>query len=467
MKNKWFAIFFYALCNGTRPNRQKMEAVGSLTDKPALPNHTIWENNNLANCLMLVFICSMHRRDKSPYVKFIRVRTYLIRTFFGKAALGCFWVAPLIGIAQPGHWRVGLQFGVANTQSEFTTKPAIPDNQFTVTTPTGRWWQANLERSLATHWSLKIGAGRMRLPYSMTHHFVIRDASGQITSTFGGSSGGGDAFTYASIGISANTRAWGPLIFTAGLDLLGRYNARAKSTFVYGGRGTKTAISGQDTIRFSIFNRFTPQPTAPLTLALAPQLGVDVRITSRLLLNVTASYQLGLGHIREATSPILINGQQYEGRFAHRGSFMGFRAGLKFSLGNLRPLTNLQYTAYNRPQTTVSWYEPERARTFRRRSWLTGGRLGYFSKRNSRQYDVNFQGYGGYFIFDQVVIGLKGSYSRDYRFSTFPLIRSWLAGPMARLYLTTSRFSPFLEGSYQLGQLNLDVNVSFPIIRTV
>jgi hypothetical protein len=168
-----------------------------------------------------------------------------MRTYLKKVALGWLLVAPFIGMAQPGHWRMGWQLGVANTRSEFTTTPAIPDNQFTVTTPTGRWWQANLERSMAAHWGLKIGAGRMRLPCSMSHHFEIRDASGQIKSTFGGSSGGGDAFTYASIGITSNTRAWGPLILTAGLDLLGRYNARAKSTFVYGGYGSSTVIRGR------------------------------------------------------------------------------------------------------------------------------------------------------------------------------------------------------------------------------
>jgi hypothetical protein len=205
-----------------------------------------------------------------------------------------------------------------------------------------------------------------------------------------------------------------------------------------------------------------------LTFALAPQLGVDVRIASRLFLNVVASYQLGLGYIRQATSPILINNQQYEGYFAHQGSFMGYRAGLKYSIGSLRPLTKLQYTAYNRPQPTVSWYEPERARTFRRRSWLSGGRIGYFSKRSSRQYDVSFQGYGGYFVFDQVAVGLKGKYSRDYWFTTFPLIRSWLAGPMVRLYLTTSRIAPFVEGSYQVGELHFDLNstsIPYPDLR--
>lgn len=144
------------------------------------------------------------------------------------------------------------------------------------------------------------------------------------------------------------------------------------------------------------------------TLALAPQLGVDVWITSRLFLNVVASYLLELGDIRRAVSPIIINSQQYEGRFAHQGSFIG----LKFSIGYLRPLAKFQYTASNRPQPTVSWYEPERARTFRRRSWLSGGRLGYFSKRFSRQYEMSFQGYGGYFIYNQVAVGLKGSYSR-------------------------------------------------------
>ncbi|RCR65481.1 hypothetical protein [Larkinella punicea] len=374
-----------------------------------------------------------------------------------------FLMVPVMVIAQPGHWRVGLQLGVAHTRSKLTATPAIPDNQFTFTTPTGTWWQANLERSMTSHLSLKVGMGRMRLPYSMSHHIALRDASGRVTLMSGGSSGGGDAFSYASLGLIANTRAWGPVIVTAGLDLQGRYNRRAKSTFVYGGYGSSRVIRGPDTLRLFTSNRFTPQPTAIFTLALAPQLGVDVRLSQRLFLGVVATYNLGLGYIRQATSPIQINNERYESRFTHSGSFMGYRAGLKYSIGKVKSLGTLHYTAYNQPQPQASWYEPERARTFRRKSWLTGGRMGYFSERSSRQYELSFQGYGGYFIFNQVAVGLKGKYNRDYRFTTFPIIRSWLLGPMVRLYATNSRIAPFVEGSYQMGKVHFDLRTTpFP-----
>lgn len=373
-----------------------------------------------------------------------------------------------IAIAQPSHWRVGFQAGTANTRSEFSITPAVANNEFNVTTPVGVWWQANIERSITSYLSLKLGVGRMRLPYQMSAYSALRDASGRVLMSTGGASGGGDAFTYAAVGITANTPAWGPFIFNAGLDLNLRYNSRAQSTLVYGGYGSSVTIIGLDTLRTSGSYLFTPQPASTFTLALAPQVGIDFRLSPRMFISVSTTYNLGLGYIRQATSPIELNNQFYQGYFAHRGSFLGYRAGLKYSIGKGKALAKLQYTAYNRPEPQVPWYEQERLRTFKQGSWLIGGRVGYFSERASNGFDLTVQGQGSYFVVNQLAVGVRGQYIRDFRNSVFPITRSWLIGPWIRYHVSTSRVTPFLEGSYQIGRVNFDasaINLPFPVIK--
>lgn len=376
-----------------------------------------------------------------------------------------------VAIAQPSHWRVGFQAGTANTRSEFAITPAVTNNEFNVTTPVGVWWQANIEKSVTPYLSFKLGGGRMRLPYQISAYSTLRDASGRVLSSIGGASGGGDAFTYAAVGVTANTPAWGPFIFTAGIDLNLRYNSRARSTLVYGGYGSSTMITGSDTIRTSGSYLFTPRPTSTFTLALAPQVGIDVRLSPRVFIALSTTYNLGLGYIRQATSPIELNNQFYQGRFAHRGSFLGYRAGLKYSIGKVKTMSKLQYTAYNRPEPQVPWYEQERLRTFKQGSWLVGGRVGYFSERALNGFDLTVQGQGGYFVVNQLAIGVKGQYIRDFRNSVFPITRSWLIGPWIRYHISTSRVTPFFEGSYQIGRVNFDAsatNLPFPAInRTI
>lgn len=384
-----------------------------------------------------------------------------LRPLVLKAAPFGLLLLSLTGAAQPGHWRVGLQLGTASTRSEFTATPAIPANRLTVTTPIGTWSQAYVERSITPHLSLKAGIGRMRLPYSTSTYSELRDATGQVLLTSGGSSGGGDAFTYAALGVTANTPAWGPFILTSGLDLHLRYNRYAKSTFVYGGFGTTTSIRGQDTLRTNESYLFTPQPTPTFTLAAALHAGLDVRLSQRAFLSVVATYNVGLGPIRQATSAIVLDNQRYDGRFAHRGSFLGYRAGVKYAIGKRNPLGRLQYTAYNRPQPRAAWYAEEQARTFTRGSWLAGVRVGYFSERASNGFEVSGQARGAYFILNRLAVGVRGKYIRDYRFDRFPITRSWLAGPLIRYQISAARVAPFVEGAYQIGRVQFDARSAF------
>ena len=67
--------------------------------------------------------------------------------------------------AQPSPWRLGFQIGSVATRSKSTLTPPIESSHFTITTLTSRWWQASIERNLSPYVSLKVGLGRVRLPY--------------------------------------------------------------------------------------------------------------------------------------------------------------------------------------------------------------------------------------------------------------------------------------------------------------
>lgn len=370
--------------------------------------------------------------------------------------------------AQTSHWRLGFQAGTATTRSEFKTTPAIPANQLKVITPVGFWWQVHLERSVTSHLSLKLGLGQMRLPYTIANTISLVDASGRIVQTTGFASGRADQLSYTSLGLTANSSALGPLIFTVGIDLTLRYNPEAKSARPYGSWSEFTLVSGQDTLRSTQSSSFTPQSVPTLSVAVAPRVGIDVRVSKRTFVAATATYSLGLGSVQRSSLTSDINGQSYSGLFSHNGSLIGYQAGIKYALGQVRSLSRLQYTAYNRPEPKVAWYRAEQERTFKKGYWLVGGRVSYFSERFSNGFDLSGQAQGGYFVADRLAVGLRGKYIRDYRSSSFPITRSWLIGPVVRYHLTSTRIAPFVEGAYQVGRVGFDgaaTSFPYPTIR--
>lgn len=370
--------------------------------------------------------------------------------------------------AQTGHWRLGLQVGTATVRSEFSTIPSIPNNQLVVSTPVGLWWQANLERSVAAHWSVKLAAGQITLPYTIAATTSLVDASGRVVGTTSSLFKRADHLTYTSFGLTANSPAWGPLILTAGLDITLRYNRDAGSRQPYGGWSESTLVNGPDTLRSVQFTSFTPESKPTLTVALSPRLGMDIRVSKRAFLSASATYNVGFGSVHHASFTSDLNGQPYRGTFRHDGSFLGYQAGVKYTIGQAKLLSTLPYTAYNRPVAKVAWYKDEQWQTFRKGYWLISGRVAYSSERSSNGFDLGAQVQGGYFVADQLAVGLKGKYSRDYRSSTFPITRSWLLGPVIRYHLTRSRIAPFVEGAYQLGRVHFDATatpVAYPRIQ--
>lgn len=401
-------------------------------------------------------------------LNFFSMRLKLTSTVTQKVVTLMLLAIPWQATAQTGHWRLGFQAGTANTRSEFSITPAMPDKQLNVTTPVGLWWQANLERSISSHLSIRLGAGQIRLPYTIANTVRQLNASGQIVQAANVTFGRADRLTYGSLGLTANSSAWGPLIVTAGVDLTLRYNPEAKTGRPYGGWSRFSLVSGPDSLGASQSTSFIPQPVSTFTVSVAPRLGVDIRVSKRAFISALATYNLGLGTIHRAPFTSDLNGQPYSGFFTHKGSFMGYQAGIKYALGQVKPMSRLQYTAYNRPEPKVAWYQEEKLRTFRKGSWLMSGRAAYFSERSSNGFDLSAQVQGGYFVADRLALGLKGKYIRDYRSATFPVTRSWLLGPVVRYHLSRSRIAPFVEGGYQLGRVHFDAtatNVSYPPIQ--
>ncbi|RYC70075.1 hypothetical protein [Spirosoma sordidisoli] len=83
-------------------------------------------------------------------------------------------------------------------------------------------------------------------------------------------------------------------------------------------------------------------------------------------------------------------------------------------------------------------------------SWLVGSQVGYSNGLRPEQY-LSVQACGGYFIASNVWVGLVGTWSREHQQGI--QTEAWLTGPGVRYQFTRTRFSPFVVGSYQLGQL--------------
>jgi hypothetical protein len=99
--------------------------------------------------------------------------------------------------------------------------------------------------------------------------------------------------------------------------------------------------------------------------------------------------------------------------------------------------------------------------TFQAGSWQLGLKEGY-SRGNLLKNRNSLQLHAGYFLVKRLSVGLNATWSKEWinDFSYNDLS----AGPYVRYQFTSTRFSPFLEASYQLGKRSIGeyASVSYP-----
>ncbi len=99
--------------------------------------------------------------------------------------------------------------------------------------------------------------------------------------------------------------------------------------------------------------------------------------------------------------------------------------------------------------------------TFQAASWQVGLKEGY-SRGDLLKNRNTLQIHASYFLINRLAVGLNATWSKEWvnNFSYHDLS----AGPYVRYQFTTTRFSPFIEASYQLGKRSSgeSSSVSYP-----
>ena len=198
-----------------------------------------------------------------------------------------------------------------------------------------------------------------------------------------------------------------------------------------------------------------------VSLSLAPRIGIDIRMLNRTFLTLQTQYNVGLGDIvKGSADDILLDMQLHSGGYESKGSGWGWQVGLRQTVGRLKAMNRPAYTPYNKPQFSTPWNEDEYQHTFTKGTWLLGAR-GTYGRGLLLSKHADIQVRGGYFVLDQLVLGLNGEWFHDWNNDSFfsNKMNHWLAGPLVRYHLTSTRLSPFLEASYQMGLYNYQSKV--------
>lgn len=349
-------------------------------------------------------------------------------------------------LAQPGHWRVSLQGGVARGFNHLHTEPNLPSSTFSIPNRAGASFQLGLERSLTPRFSLRTGFGVVNHRSGAEHRMTVRDTVNNLVFSSVGRSWGGHGYLTGSLGGTLNSRAFGRMIFTAGADVVGRYNLRGdEGGRRWGGRGSMSVGSQ----RREYVSLFRLEGVPPLTLGVSLRGGFDYRLSERALLSLTATYHRGFGLLRRGVSDTLrFEGIEYRGSFQTRGSHVSLMVGLKYNLFRANPTGAPGYTPYNGPLARSGFDLDERKATFRAGTWLAGLTGSGFYRGSS--FGRHLYGLrAGYFALDRTLVGVKAHYLR----SNHDWGGEWLtAGPLLRYQFTRTRVSPFVELAYAWGR---------------
>lgn len=355
-------------------------------------------------------------------------------------------LVPVAVLAQPGHWRVSLQGGVARGYNHLHTEPVLPSNTFSIPNRSGTSVQLGLERSLTPRFSLRAGFGVVNHRVGWEQRMIIRDTVRNLAIGIAGRSGGNLGYLTGSLGGTLNSRAYGRMIFTVGADLVGRYNLReVQNGQLWGGRGSVTI--GSQRHEYSAMFRLRSVP--PVTLGISLRGGFEYRLSERSLLSLTATYHHGFDPLRRGVADTLrFEGVDYRGSFDTRGSHVSLTVGLKYNLFRANPTGTPGYTPYNGPLARSGFDLAERQATFRTGTWLAGLTGSGFYRGSA--FGRHLYGLrAGYFALDRTLVGVKAHYLR----SNSDWGGEWLtAGPLLRYQFTRTRVSPFVELAYAWGR---------------
>ena len=104
-------------------------------------------------------------------------------------------------------------------------------------------------------------------------------------------------------------------------------------------------------------------------------------------------------------------------------------------------------------------------KSFTRSQWQIGLKDGY-GRGDLLRNHTDFQAHMGYYLVNKLLVGIGASWSKEweggFKFNDFT------AGPLARYQFTRTRFSPFIQASYQLGERSTGRNsgISYPSVST-
>lgn len=136
-------------------------------------------------------------------------------------------MVPGVLLAQPGHWRVTLQGGVARGYNHLQTDRPLPDRVFRIPNRAGAAFQLGLERSLTPRFGVRASFGVVNHRMGTEQRTILRDTVTNFVIAGVSRSSGNLGVMTGSLGATLNSRAYGRVIFTVGSDLVARLNPRS------------------------------------------------------------------------------------------------------------------------------------------------------------------------------------------------------------------------------------------------
>ena len=268
---------------------------------------------------------------------------------------GVFFAVQAVG--QSRHWRLGIAYQSGPSLGTFTQQIVSYGQGITFGVETARAIMLTAERPLNNWLRLNMGLGQVRqdiningtIRYPLNNAGLVASGGASVRSSV-------PPYLFGALGLTVNTRTWGPFTLLAGFDVLARHVPTAPQNLLTSS-GTTTVyltqeavqkdkslwVEGVDVIRYKQSAYYRRYPPVALTLAVSPRVGVDMQIVDRFSVYVGAVATLGLGPVVQGRAEVDLNGRQMLTDFEHRGSFWGLQVGAKYHLWRGRSTKGLHF----------------------------------------------------------------------------------------------------------------------------